>query len=57
MNSSSSSIIPIKNDSWNLPLSAAMREFHSQEIVHNIIQVVSEACTASKDTLYNSQLN
>ena len=31
---------------WNLPLAGAMREFQSQEIVSNIIQVVCQACSA-----------
>jgi hypothetical protein len=45
----------IRSEAWNLPLSGAMSEFHSQEIVQNIIQVVSEACTADQ-TLLSSQL-
>jgi hypothetical protein len=33
-----------------------MNEFHSQEIVHNIIQVVSETCTANQ-SLISSQVH
>ncbi len=36
----------IHDEIWNLPLSGAMNEFQSQEIVHNIIQVVCEACSS-----------
>lgn len=34
-----------------------MNEFNSQEIVQNIIQVVSEACTASQTIHNSSQLH
>jgi hypothetical protein len=36
----------VNEEVWNLPLSGAMNEFQSQEIVHCIIQVVTEACAA-----------
>lgn len=39
----------VTDEIWNLPLAGAMREFQSQEIVNNIIQVVCQACSARPD--------